>query len=49
MIYLFQNGKVVEMKEISDFKDDETYYLLTDIEDLPAIHQPVARGIIWNV
>ncbi len=40
MIYLFQNGKVVEMKEISDFKDGETYFLLTKIDELPEIHRP---------
>jgi hypothetical protein len=37
MIYLFQNGNVVEMKEISDFKDGETYYLMTEIDGINEI------------
>ncbi len=45
MIYLFQNGKVVEMKEISDFKDGESYFLLTEIDELPAIHRSVIRNM----
>jgi hypothetical protein len=43
MIYLFQNGKVVEMKEIIDFKEGESYFLLTEIDELPAIHRSVIR------
>jgi hypothetical protein len=54
MIYLFQNVKVVEMKEISDFKDGESYFLLTEIDELPKNHQPViytesAKGKICDV
>ncbi len=45
MIYLFQNCKVVEMKEISDFKDGESYFLLTEIDELPAIHRSVIRNM----
>lgn len=44
MIYLFKNGDVIEMKEISDFKDGETYFLLTEIDELPAIHRPPVPG-----
>ncbi len=52
MIYLFQNCKVVEMKEISDFKDGESYFLLTEIDELPAIHRSlpaIHRSVIRNM
>jgi hypothetical protein len=50
MIYFFQNGKVVKMRDISNFKDGETYFLLTEIDELPAIHRPeLEKGKIWDV
>jgi len=38
MIYLYENNRVIEMNEISQFENDKWYFLLTEIDELPATH-----------
>ena len=40
MIYLYENNRVIEMNEISQFENGKLYFLLTEIDELPAIHNP---------
>ena len=40
MIYLYENDTVIEMKDIRDFQADKWYFLLTENDELPAIHNP---------
>ncbi|KAJ3252327.1 hypothetical protein HK103_001633 [Boothiomyces macroporosus] len=39
-IYLYENGRTSIIDKISDFEQDKSYFVLTDIDDFPPEHSP---------